>query len=173
MRLEIEEGMPPEMRNLLARELQVGSADIYTVPGPLHLAGLAELQDLDRPDLKDPPFQGRTPSRLVATDLARDIFATLRAGDLLVQHPYDSFGHHRGAADRAGGRGPERPRHQADPVSHLGQSPIVEALVEAAQAGKQVVVLVEIKARFDEVANIAWPARLRTRAATSCTACSA
>ena len=93
VRLELEEGMPPEMRNLLARELQVGPADIYTVPGPLHLAGLAELQDLDRPDLKDAPFQGRTPSRLVATDLAEaDIFAVLRAGDLLVQHPYDSFG---------------------------------------------------------------------------------
>ena len=63
VRLEIEEGMPPEMRNLLARELQIGPADIYTVPGPLHLVGLAELQDLDRPDLKDPPFQGRTPAQ--------------------------------------------------------------------------------------------------------------
>ena len=63
------------------------------MPGPLHLAGLSELQELDRPDLKDPPFQGRTPARLAATDLGEaDIFAALRAGDMLVQHPYDSFG---------------------------------------------------------------------------------
>ena len=81
VRLEIEEGMPPEMRNLLARELQIGAADIYTLPGPLHLAGLSELQDLDRPDLKAPPFQGRTPARLATTDLGEaDIFAALRAG---------------------------------------------------------------------------------------------
>ena len=157
VRLEIEEGMPPEMRNLLARELQVGSADIYTLPGPLHLAGLAELQELDRPDLKDPPFQGRTPSRLAATDLGEgDIFATLRAGDLLVQHPYDSFGT---TVERLIEQAADDPNVLAIKQTLYrtsGESPIVEALVEAAQAGKQVVVLVEIKARFDEVANIAW-----------------
>ena len=157
VRLEIEEGMPPEMRNLLARELQIGPADIYTVPGPLHLVGLAELQDLDRPDLKDPPFQGRTPARLAATDLGEgDIFATLRAGDLLVQHPYDSFG---ATVQRLIEQAAEDPNVLAIKQTLYrtsGESPIVEALVEAAEAGKQVVVLVEIKARFDEVANIAW-----------------
>ena len=157
VRLELEEGMPPEMRNLLARELQVGPADIYTVPGPLHLAGLAELQELDRPDLKAPPFQGRTPPRLVATDLAEaDIFAMLRAGDLLVQHPYDSF---TATVERLIEQAAADPNVLAIKQTLYrtsGQSPIVEALVEAAQAGKQVVVLVEIKARFDELANIAW-----------------
>ena len=157
VRLEIEEGMPPEMRNLLARELQVGSADIYTLPGPLHLAGLAELHDLDRPDLKDPPFQGRTPPRLAATDLGEaDIFATLRAGDMLVQHPYDSFGTTVQRLIEQAAADPNVLAIKQTLYRTSGQSPIVEALVEAAEGGKQVVVLVEIKARFDEVANIAW-----------------
>ena len=157
VRLEIEEGMPPEMRNLLARELQIGPADIYTVPGPLHLAGLAELQDLDRPDLKDPPFQGRTPARLAATDLGEgDIFAALRAGDMLVQHPYDSFGATVQRLIEQAAADPNVLAIKQTLYRTSGESPIVEALVEAAEAGKQVVVLVEIKARFDEVANIAW-----------------
>jgi polyphosphate kinase len=157
VRLEIEEGMPPEMRNLLARELQIGAADIYTVPGPLHLAGLAELQDLDRPDLKVPPFLGRTPARLLATDKGEpDIFATLRAGDLLVQHPYDSFGTTVQRLIEQAAADPNVLAIKQTLYRTSGESPIVEALVEAAQAGKQVVVLVEIKARFDEVANIAW-----------------
>jgi polyphosphate kinase len=163
VRLEIEEGMPPEMRNLLARELQVSSADIYTLPGPLHLSGLAELHELDRPDLKDPPFQGRAPSRLAATDLGEgDIFAALRAGDVLVQHPYDSFG---ATVERLIEQAADDPNVLAIKQTLYrtsGQSPIVEALVEAAQAGKQVVVLVEIKARFDEVANIAWARTLES-----------
>ena len=157
VRLEIEDGMPPEMRNLLARELQIGAADIYTVPGPLHLAGLAELQDLDRPDLKAPPFQGRTPARLIATDKAEaDIFATLRAGDLLVQHPYDSFVTTVQRLIEQAATDPNVLAIKQTLYRTSGESPIVEALVEAAEAGKQVVVLVEIKARFDEVANIAW-----------------
>ena len=157
VRLELEEGMPPEMRNLLARELQVGPADIYTVPGPLNLAGLAELQELDRPDLKDAPFHGRTPSRLVATDMGEaDIFAALRAGDLLVQHPYDSFGTTVERLIEQAAADPNVLAIKQTLYRTSGQSPIVEALVEAAEAGKQVVVLVEIKARFDELANIAW-----------------
>jgi polyphosphate kinase len=157
VRLEVEDGMPPEMRNLLARELQVSPADIYTLPGPLDLAGLAELHDLDRPDLMDPPFQGRTPSRVVPTDVAEaDIFATLRAGDMLVQHPYDSFGTTVQRLIEQAATDPNVLAIKQTLYRTSGQSPIVEALVEAAQAGKQVVVLVEIKARFDEVANIAW-----------------
>jgi polyphosphate kinase len=157
VRLEIEDGMPPEMRNLLARELQIGAADIYTLPGPLHLAGLSELQDLDRPDLKAPPFQGRTPARLAVTDLGEgDIFAALRAEDLLVQHPYDSFGTTVQRLIEQAAADPNVLAIKQTLYRTSGESPIVEALVEAAQAGKQVVVLVEIKARFDEVANIAW-----------------
>jgi polyphosphate kinase len=149
--------MPPEMRNLLARELQIGAADIYTLPGPLHLAGLSELQDLDRPDLKAPAFQGRTPARLATTDLGEaDIFAALRAEDLLVQHPYDSFGTTVQRLIEQAATDPNVLAIKQTLYRTSGESPIVEALVEAAQAGKQVVVLVEIKARFDEVANIAW-----------------
>ena len=146
-----------QMRNLLARELQIGAADIYTLPGPLHLAGLSELQDLDRPDLKAPPFQGRTPARLATTDLGEaDIFAALRAEDLLVQHPYDSFGTTVQRLIEQAAADPNVLAIKQTLYRTSGESPIVEALVEAAQAGKQVVVLVEIKARFDEVANIAW-----------------
>ena len=91
VRLELEEGMPPEMRNLLARELQVGPADIYTVPVPSCRAGRAAGPGPSGPQGRAIP--GPDSSRLVATDLAEaDIFAVLRAGDLLVQHPYDSFG---------------------------------------------------------------------------------
>ncbi|HEY7847882.1 MAG TPA: RNA degradosome polyphosphate kinase [Candidatus Limnocylindria bacterium] len=157
VRLEVEEGMPADVRDLIARELQVGPEDIYALPGLLNLAGMADLQALDRPDLQAPPFQGATPARLLTSEgVEPDIFDTLRAGDMLVQHPYDSFG-----------MTVQRLIEQASTDPHVlaikqtlyrtsGQSPIVEALVEAAEAGKQVVVLVEIKARFDEVANIAW-----------------
>jgi polyphosphate kinase len=157
VRLEIEQGMPQEMRNLLARELQIGAPDIYAVPGPLHLAGLMELLDLDRPDLKVPPFQGRTPTGLVPTEKGEpDIFASLRTGDLLVQHPYDSFGATVQRLIEQAATDPNVLAIKQTLYRTSGESPIVEALVEAAEAGKQVVVLVEIKARFDEVANIAW-----------------
>ena len=157
VRLEIEEGMPGEVRDLLARELQIGPTDIYPLPGLLNLGGMSELHALDRPDLKDPPFHGATPPRLVSPDKGEaDIFAALRAGDLLVHHPYDSFS---ATVQRLIEQAAEDPHVLAIKQTLYrtsGQSPIVEALVEAAEAGKQVVVLVEIKARFDEVANIAW-----------------
>ena len=157
VRLEIEEGMPDEVRDLLARELQIGPSDIYPLPGLLNLGGMSELHALDRPDLKDPPFQGATPPRLVTPDKGEaDIFATLRAGDLLVHHPYDSFTATVQRLIEQAAADPHVLAIKQTLYRTSGQSPIVEALVEAAEAGKQVVVLVEIKARFDEVANIAW-----------------
>jgi polyphosphate kinase len=157
VRLEIEEGMPDDVRDLLARELQIGPNDIYPLAGLLNLGGLSELHALDRPDLKDPPFQGATPARLVGPDKAEaDMFAVLRAGDLLVQHPYDSFSTTVQRLIEHAADDPHVLAIKQTLYRTSGQSPIVEALVEAAEAGKQVVVLVEIKARFDEVANIAW-----------------
>jgi len=159
VRLEVEDGMPADVRNLLARELQVGPEDIYTLSGLLNLAGLMELTGLERPDLKAPPFQGATPTRLLAAGDATgepDIFATLRDGDLLVQHPYDSFVTTVQRLIEQASTDPTVLAIKQTLYRTSGQSPIVEALVEAAEAGKQVVVLVEIKARFDEVANIAW-----------------
>jgi polyphosphate kinase len=157
VRLEIEEGMPDQVRELLARELQIGPTDIYPLPGLLNLGGMAELCALDRPDLKDRPFQGATPQRLVTHDKGEaDIFGVLRSGDLLVHHPYDSFTTTVQRLIEQAAADPSVLAIKQTLYRTSGQSPIVEALVEAAEAGKQVVVLVEIKARFDEVANIAW-----------------
>jgi len=156
VRLEVAETMDPDVLELLVRELGVGAADVQHVPGLLDLSALWALYDLDRPDLKDPPFVPATHPRLAEGETPASVFATLRAGDVLVHHPYDSFA-----------TSVQRFIEQAAADSKVlaikqtlyrtsGDSPIVDALIDAAEAGKQVVVLVEIKARFDEEANIEW-----------------
>nr|MBA2599419.1 RNA degradosome polyphosphate kinase [Actinomycetota bacterium] len=157
VRLEIESSMPPRILELLKRELEVEDNDVHKLPAPLDVAGLWELYSLDRPDLKDEPFQPVThPDLPSAEEPASDIFEILRERDILIHHPYQSFN-----------TSFQRFIEQASADSNVlaikqtlyrtsGESPIVEALTEAAKAGKQVVVLVEIKARFDEEANINW-----------------
>lgn len=157
VRLEVDEKMPTDMLNLLIRELQLDAADVLALPAPLDLSALMELHAVDRPDLKDPPFKPVTRRDLRSIDdSAVDIFDLLRKKDILVHHPYESF---TNSVQRFVEQAADDPNVLAIKQTLYrtsGESPIVDALIEAAEAGKQVVVLVEIKARFDEIANINW-----------------
>jgi len=158
VRLEVDRAIGERSLSLLMRELGLQPNDVYEVSRQLGLEGLWELYDIDRPDLKEPPWNPTTLSRLAPVDGApRDLFAELRAGDILVHHPYDSF-HTSVVAfvDRAA-RDPHVLAIKQTLYRTSGrESPIVRSLIRAANAGKQVAALVELKARFDEEANINW-----------------
>ena len=154
VRLEIDPAMSGEARALLERELDLGPDDVYEVTAPLGLGGLWALHDLDRPDLKDEPWPASTPPAL-AEDRA-DVFAALRERDILVHHPYESFTTTVEAFIRQAAADPAVLAIKQTLYRTSGDSPIVKALIRAAERGKQVSVLVELKARFDEEANIAW-----------------
>ncbi len=157
VRLEIESSMPKHILELLMSELPVEEADVHSVAGPLDLSALWQLQDLDRPDLKDPPHQPATHPALVSPEeIPLDIYAVLRKEDVLLHHPYQSFTTSVQRFIEAAADDPQVLAIKQTLYRTSGESPIVEALIEAARAGKQVVVLVEIKARFDEQANINW-----------------
>ena len=158
VRLEVEPDMTDEVLGLLLRELGITQDDVIVLPSPLDLSGLWALYELDRPDLKHPAFNRTTQPRLTAApseDL--DIFRVLRDGDVLVQHPYDSFTTSVQAFFEAAATDPDvlAIKLSLDRTSGPG-SPILRALLDAAEEGKQVVVLIELKARFDEEANIEW-----------------
>ena len=156
VRLEVGENVDPHVLELLVRELDISPDDVVQVPGLLDLSSLWQLYDAERPELKDEPFVPATHPRLADGEHAADIFAALREGDVLVHHPYDSFGTsvQRFVEQAAADKNVLAIKQTLYRTS--GKSPIVKALVAAAQAGKQVVVLVEITARFDELANIGW-----------------
>jgi polyphosphate kinase len=156
VRLEVEESISDEVLELLTSELGLEENAVYRVPGPLDLAGLNAIADLDRSELKYPPF---VPSE-AALPHDTDIFATLRDHDVLVHHPYDSFttSVERLIEDAAADSQVLAIKQTLYRTS--GDSPIIDALIDAAEAGKQVVVVVEIKARFDERANITWARKL-------------
>jgi polyphosphate kinase len=160
VRVEVNEAMDPHVLDLLVRELDVTPDDVVALPGLLALTSLHELSALDRPDLKDDPFVPATHPRLADGEQPADVFAALREGDVLVHHPYDSFS-----------TSVQRFLEQAAADPHVlaikqtlyrtsGDSPIVDALADAAESGKQVVVVIEITARFDEQANIRWAREL-------------
>ena len=157
VRLEVERRMPDALVALLTRELQLTERDVHHLPGPLGLSDLHEIAALDRPDLKEAPFAAATPTGIaVGDDGSADLFATLRAQDLLVHHPYESFTATVQEFVEQAASDPSVLAIKQTLYRTSGESPIVDALVAAAESGKQVVVLVEIKARFDEQANIAW-----------------
>ncbi len=161
VRLEVEAGMPDHVIALLTRELQVSSADAHELEAPLGLTDLWSLMSLDRPDLKAPPFHPIIPRALApTTEGPADVFAALRAGDVLVHHPYDSFAGSVQAFIEQAAVDPSVLAIKQTLYRTSGESPIVDALIRAAAAGKQVVVLVELKARLDEEANIAWARKL-------------
>jgi len=156
VRLEVQDTITPRVLDLLTEEIDVPEEDVFYVPGLLDLASLWQVYDVDRPDLKEAPFVPSTPPRFAENETAKSVFATLREGDVLVHHPYESF-------STSVQRFIEQAANDANVLAikqtlyrTSGDSPIVEALIDAAEAGKQVVVLVEIKARFDEQANIKW-----------------
>jgi polyphosphate kinase len=157
VRLEVDRRMPAHLVDLLTRELQLSEQHVHRLGGPLGLADLWTLVALDRPELKYPPFQPAPPLDLVRdTDGDVDIFASLDRRDILVHHPYDSFAGTVQAFVEQAAADPDVLAIKQTLYRTSGESPMVDALIAAAAAGKQVVVLVEIKARFDEQANITW-----------------
>ncbi|MCU0273421.1 MAG: polyphosphate kinase 1, partial [Acidimicrobiales bacterium] len=160
VRLEVASTITPALRDLLVRELDLLPEDVYESPsGLLDLSGLFSIVALDRPDLKDPPW---TPVIESPLDEAEDrgIFAVLEEREVLVHHPYDSFAGSVETFIRQAAVDPAVLAIKMTLYRTSGDSPIIEALVRAAEAGKQVAVLVELKARFDEEANIGWARRL-------------
>ena len=157
VRLEIDAAASEEVRGLLVRELDLTEDDVYDLRGPLDLGGLWTLQDLDRPDLKDPPWAPVTPARLTpGEDDRSDLFTTIRAGDVLVHHPYESFVTSVEEFIRQAARDPKVLAIKITLYRTSGRSAIVRSLIRAAEEGKQVAALVELKARFDEANNIEW-----------------
>ncbi len=162
VRLEVEESIAPAVLELLVSELGVSAEEVFRLPGPLDLRGLHGIADLAREDLKYPAFVPTTHPRLAEVESAApvDVFKSTRGRDVLLHHPYDSFA-----------TSVQRFLEQAAADPHVlaikqtlyrtsGDSPIIDSLVDAAEAGKQVLVIVEIKARFDEHANIRWARKL-------------
>jgi polyphosphate kinase len=156
VRLEVAQDMSEHMLDLLLRELEVDPHDVVEVPGLLDLTCLHQLSSLDRKELKDSPFVPSTHPAFAERETPKSVFATLREGDVLVHHPYDSFSTSvQRFVEQAAADGKVLAIKQTL-YRTSGDSPIVNALIDAAEAGKQVVALVEIKARFDEEANITW-----------------
>jgi polyphosphate kinase len=158
VRLEVDTTMSPEMLELLGRELELQPSDVYVVRAPLDLSGLWSLYSLERPSLRELPWVGTTQPRLAAVGaFPPDIFRVLREGDVLVHHPYDAFATSVEALIDQAANDPDTLAIKQTLYRTSGpESPIVRGLIRAAEAGKQVVALVELKARFDEEANIAW-----------------
>ena len=155
VRLEISSNMSEHMLGLLLRELDVDPGDVVQVPGLLDLKSLWQVYAVDRPALKERPFVPSTHPAFVDRE-GKSIFSTLREGDVLVHHPYESFSTSVQRFIEAAAADPNVLAIKQTLYRTSGDSPIVNALIEAADAGKQVVALVELKARFDEQANIKW-----------------
>ncbi len=162
VRLEIEDSMDPQILDLLIKELGVDPNDVYTLPGPLDLTGLHAIADLGRDELKYPPFIPATHRDLPDVESASpaDMFSSIRTDDVLVHHPYDSFSTSVQRFIEQAAADPKVLAIKQTLYRTSGDSPIIDALVDAAQSGKQVLALVEIKARFDEQANISWARKL-------------
>jgi polyphosphate kinase len=162
VRLEIEETIDPVVRDLLVRELGVAESEVFPLPGPLDLTGLHTIADVDRSELKFPPFVPATHPHLAEVESATpaDLFAAVSARDVLLHHPYDSFATSVQTFLEQAAADPQVLAIKQTLYRTSGDSPIVDALIDAAEAGKQVVALVELKARFDERANIAWARKL-------------
>lgn len=152
VRLEVDTAMPERIREILETNLGIAPYQVYAVDGPIGLADLMGLLSIDRPDLKDQPF---TPALPPALARGEDIFAAIRRHDILLYHPYDSF---NPVVDfvRAAARDPNVLAIKQTLYRTGKNSPVVDALMEARENGKQVAVLVELKARFDEENNIVW-----------------
>lgn len=163
VRLEVEEDIDDEMLKLLCEELDVCDREVFKLPAPLDLTGLFDLVKVDRESLKYKNFLPRTHPDLaqgIETSHPADIFKALRKKDVLIQHPYDSFATSVQRLIEQAAADPRVLAIKQTLYRTSGDSPIIDALIEAATAGKQVLALVEIKARFDEQANIAWARKL-------------
>lgn len=156
VRLEIAADLSTEALGLLTRELQLSDDDVFVSEAPLDPTGLWTLYAADRPDLKFESHTPRTPPRLRNANRGGNIFATLSEGDVLVHHPYESFADSAGEFIRQAAHDPKVLAIKVTMYRTSERTQIVNSLIAAAESGKQVVVVVEIKARFDEQANIEW-----------------
>jgi polyphosphate kinase len=162
IRLEVDADMNEHVLDLLVRELGVATSEVYKLPEPLDLRALNIVADTDRSDLHYERFVPRTNAELAPTESAkaRDIFASIRKQDILLHHPYDSFATSVQAFIGQAAADPHVLAIKQTLYRTSGDSPIIDALIDAAAAGKQVLALVEIKARFDEENNISWARKL-------------
>ena len=161
VRLEVADDMNPQVLELLIRELDISSQDVYTLPSPLDLTGLSDIAALPRPELRYEAHAVVTNRHLIPRDdEALDIFSVLKNREVLVHHPYESFSTSVQEFLEQAAEDPQVLAIKQTLYRTSGDSPIVDALIQAAQAGKQVLALVEIKARFDEQNNITWARKL-------------
>ena len=164
VRLEIEEGIDPARLESLAEHLQIAPENIISVPNPIDLTSLNKLADLDLPELKFSPFRSRTSKSLkqVDTEDSDMFFSAIRQGEILLHHPYESFTSSVVSFLENAARDPQVLAIKQTLYRTSGDSPIIEALIEAAEAGKQVLAVIEIRARFDEQANVRWARKLES-----------
>jgi polyphosphate kinase len=155
VRLKVLEAMPDALLQLLVNNLEVEEGEVFRLQAPLGLVRLMALTALDRPELKEPPFQAAIPAGLEQKGEDEDIFSAIRRGDILMHHPFDSFQPVVDFLQKAA-RDPNVLAIKMTLYRVGPNSPVVEALLEAQEHGKQVAVLVELKARFDEESNIEW-----------------
>jgi len=162
IRLEITDDMDPVTLGLLVRELDITEQEVYRLPAPLDLGGLFQLTRINEPSLKYPRHVPTTAVALLPAEpnAAPDIFASIAKQDILLHHPYESFSTSVQAFLEQAASDPNVLAIKQTLYRTSGDSPIVEALIAAAEAGKSVLALVEIKARFDETANISWARKL-------------
>ncbi|MCL2787506.1 MAG: RNA degradosome polyphosphate kinase [Micrococcales bacterium] len=162
IRLEVAQGISPNVRKLLVRELKITEREVYELPEPLDYRGLNVIADLDRSDLHYQPFVPTTHPQLAEVESAKptDIFAAIARRDVLLHHPYDSFSTSVQTFLAQAAADPKVLAIKQTLYRTSGESPVIDSLIDAAHAGKQVLVLVELKARFDEQANISWARKL-------------
>ncbi|GAB3662610.1 RNA degradosome polyphosphate kinase [Zhihengliuella somnathii] len=162
VRLEVVSDINPAVKDLLVRELGVEEDEVFELPAPLDLRGLGVIARIDRADLHYPKHIAQTSRHLneSETSKAANVFAAMRRRDILLHHPYDSFSTSVQAFLEQAAADPKVQAIKQTLYRTSGDSPIVDALIDAAEAGKQVLALVEIKARFDEQANISWARKL-------------
>lgn len=161
VRVEVDEAMPKLVLDILTKNMELDSEDIYRISGgPLSLVRVRTLTRLDRPDLKFPTFVPALPAALAKEpEEAEDVFTAIRRGDILLQHPFESFQPVIGLIQKAA-RDPDVLAIKITLYRVGRNAPVVDALLEAVENGKQVAVLLELKARFDEESNIGWARKL-------------
>ena len=162
VRLEVDKVIHPEVLNELMDELKIEPIDVLKYDSPLDLRSLNQIADLDFPELKYAPFRSETAPELRDVDLdsSDSFFTALRKGEILLHHPYQSFTTSVVNFLENAARDPHVLAIKQTLYRTSGDSPIVQALIEAAEAGKQVLAVIEIRARFDEMANVRWARKL-------------
>jgi polyphosphate kinase len=162
VRLEIEEGVDQNLLETLCEELDINPVNVFSLPAPLAMTDLIKICDLDFPELKFPAFRSRTAASLSEVDSEEPdfFFAAIRQGEILLHHPYESFSTSVVQFLQNAAQDPHVLAIKQTLYRTSGDSPIVEALIEAAEAGKQVLAVIELRARFDEQANVRWARKL-------------